>query len=508
MRTKFLFLLLLSLIFFSCDNDDKERFSIELDETSVTIDVRGGEERITLAASADWSISDVPEWLTVEPSDRDSFYSTTIVITAKENEDLERRNASVVFTCGDASQILEVEQLGTKDLAPFIEPSKNTLPVGDNLSINTIKLTTNTPWKIGILPAWISVSPTQGEKSAELTITVKENKDPDGRMFDLRFEGEKAGGMIRVSQIGLKDYIRTPSLPIFSFKSVQFTGELDKYDIHAFNLFVNPGIKNKIYLGNLIAYDAGLPSNQIPEFTGYTFNPITISTSAYMTGIDSKTYIPSWNEQNAYAQDIIAKKPSQSLNFVADNGTTEFYDYKRLYTLGMANLGVKLDEVVSGASYTTMQMPRKYGLIFSFKQTWFSLDMDFPEKLIQEELKDADKAMGVAYVNSVYYGRVGLLIVESDTYFSDVKIAINKAISGQSLSAAETTLVEQSDISYVYFDNNSQVQVKKGKMDAVNAYKEAATKTNTENTYPVGFNLSNLIDNGTATISFSFKVLK
>ena len=60
-------------------------------------------------------------------------------------------------------------------------------------------------------------------------------------------------------------------------------------------------------------------------------------------------------------------------------------------------------------------MTRKYGLIYSFKRTFFTLDIDIPKKLIKEELKDADKAKGASYVSSVGYGRVGLLIVESDT---------------------------------------------------------------------------------------------
>ncbi len=37
------------------------------------------------------------------------------------------------------------------------------------------------------------------------------------------------------------------------------------------------------------------------------------------------------------------------------------------------------------------EMPRKYGLIYSFKQILFTLDMDRPEKLIKEELKEVDK---------------------------------------------------------------------------------------------------------------------
>ncbi|MFT4222718.1 BACON domain-containing protein [Dysgonomonas sp.] len=499
------FLFLFSLIFISCDNDDKEKFSLELDKNSVAIDTKGGQESVKLMASGEWSVSDVPEWVSVSLSSGN--YDAEVMIVVAENVESERRKATLIFICGDATKSLEIEQLGVNDMDPFIELSKSTLSMSIGGDEQKIKLTTNRPWKIENIPTWLTVNPMSGDRSAEITVSVAENKEPIGRGASLTFIGATKSGILNVSQFGLKDVIWTPSLPIFSLKYVSFTGELDSYDINVFTLFVNPDIKNKVYLGSLLSYNAGSVTN-IPEFTGYTFNPITISTSAIANGIRSKTYVPSLSEQNAYAQEIINKKPAQNLSFVSDNGTIEFYTYRRLFTLGIANMGVKLDEVVSGSSYETERMTKKYGLIFSFKQTCFSLDMDIPGELIKEELKEADKNKGVAYVSTVYYGRLGLLIVESDTYFGNVKSAINKVISGQSLSAEESRLIDVSDISYVYFNNDNQVQIKKGHMDAVNAYRDALAKNDFSNVYPVGFNLSSLIDHSIATISYSFKVPK
>ncbi|MFV0537658.1 MAG: BACON domain-containing protein [Dysgonomonas sp.] len=500
-----LFLLLFSLILISCDNDDKAKFSIELDKNSVAIDTKGGQEFVRILASGEWAITDVPEWISVSFSSGD--YDAEISIVATENVELERRKATLVFACGDVIKTLEVEQSGVGDMDPFIEFSKSSLSMSTSGEEQKIKLTTNRPWKIKDVPAWLTVYPMSGDKSAEITISVVENKEPIGRGASLTFSGETKSEILNVSQFGLKDVIWGPSLPISSLKSVSFTGALDNYDIDVLNLFINQDIKSKIYLGNLLSYNAGSVTN-IPEFTGYTFNPITISTSAITSNIMSKTYVPSLTEQNAYAQEIINKKPSQGLSFVSDNGTIEFYTYSRLYAIGIANMGIKLDEVVSGFSYLAAEMTKKYGLIFSFKQTCFSLDMDIPSELTKEELKEADKNKGVAYVSSVYYGRVGLLIVESDTYFGDVKSAINKVMSGQSLSVEEKRLIDTSDISYVYFNNDSQPQIKKGHMDAVNAYKDALVKNDFSNVYPIEFNLSSLTDHSMATISYSFKVPK
>lgn len=65
-------------------------------------------------------------------------------------------------------------------------------------------------------------------------------------------------------------------------------------------MFINPAIRDKIYLGNLISPNA--QSNvDIPEFTGYTFNPITVSTSAIVDEV-AKTYLPSPKEQDLFAR--------------------------------------------------------------------------------------------------------------------------------------------------------------------------------------------------------------
>lgn len=90
------------------------------------------------------------------------------------------------------------------------------------------------------------------------------------------------------------------------------------------------------------------------------------------------------------------------------------------------------------------RLARKYGLIYSFKRTFFSLDINIPEKLIQEELKEADLEKGVSYVSSITYGRVGLLIVESDTDSREVKAAVNRLIENKSLSQEESELLSGS----------------------------------------------------------------
>ncbi len=504
MKKTYLYILasLFMLTTFSCDKDEENKFSLELDKSSITIDPKGGEELIKLTANGEWKISGIPEWLSVSPSLGN--YTTDIIVVATENKDVTSREASIVFSRESVSKTLIVKQLGSD---PFLDLSKSEITIDLAGGEQKIELTTNMVWTVTDVADWVTIDPISGNKSAQITIRVGRNDRSEGRQTSFVF-ANKDGSIkkrLNVHQYGRKDYISSPYLPIFRFKQVSFTGELIHYDIVANSLFINPSIKKKIYLGNLLSHNAQFNTN-IPEFKGYTFNPITISTSAAVSGEIVKTYIPSWAGQNDFAKQIIAKKPSQNASFIVDNGTVEFYTYKQLHTIGVAYLGEKLDELVSDFSYIEKEMNSDYGFIFSFKQTLFTLDMDIPDKLIKEEMKDADKAKGVSYVSSVSYGKIGLLIVES--YSSKIRSALNKELADKPLSQEETNLIELASVSYVFYDNDNRLRAYIGGLDAVKEYKKAMSDKELTNIYPVEFQLADYTDNSLSDISFSFDVPK
>lgn len=491
-----------SFAFFSCE-DNNEKDSIELDSNSTTIAINPEIEVVKLSSNGEWRITDIPEWLTIHPTFGN--LSSEITILATENKELERRSASLVFTRGKTSKTLYLSQLGLSDLDPFIKLDEENITVNVEGGIKTIKLTTNTSCKITNIPYWMTMGDVSGNKSGEITVNVQENEEFDSRQvyLEITSEDEKIKKKLSILQYAQKDYIRLPYLPIFPTLSIKSSGGIN-YEIKTNRLFINPSIKNKIYLGNLISHNAG-EITAIPEFTGYTFNPITISTSAPIREV-VQVSIPSLKEQNDFAKRIIANKPKQIESLVADNGTVEFFTHKQLHAIGIATMGVKLDEVVSGASFKEYEMSKKQGLIFSFKQTLFSLAMDIPDKLIEEDLKNTDKSKGVSYVSWISYGKIGLLIVESDNNSRLIKAPINKVLGNESLTTAETQLIESADIYHVYYNNNNEVQVKRGTLDAINSYKNALT--NTDYIYPIEFSLSDFVDNSVNPITFSFDLSK
>lgn len=495
-------ILLTTSLLMSCDDKEEKRFFIELDQTSLTIDLAGNSQIITLRASGEWQVTNVPEWLELVPVKEGAL--TEVIVKATENTGFEKREAKLLFSCGEASDILEVEQLGIADTDAFLRLNNYSLYLSVDGQEEKVQLTTNRHWEVKDVPDWLYVSPRSGTYSAEITVRVQENREPKGRGHILLFTCEGKEVELVVTQPGLGDVVWGVILPITSFNRIRYTqGGL--HEVWTNTLFINHNSRDKVYMGNLLSHNAGSHLN-IPEFTGYTFNPITISTSAPVS-LQPKTYIPSKTEQDAYAWQVAGLLPPKTNSFKESSGSVEFYDYRQLHTLGIMSLGMELDKVVSGAPFAEKEMQRKYGLIYSFKQTYFTLDMDVPGALIKEELSTADKAKGVSYVSSVTYGKVGVLVIESDADSRYVKPVIDKLIADESLSPQEVALLETVDATYVYYDNDKTVQVKKGGVDAIDVYKASQLMQATDNNmYPLEFRMSDFADHSASMIEFSFTV--
>lgn len=495
-------------LFSGCD-DETGKNLLKLDKDTITLNHKDATEKITVTSGAAWQLSGKPDWISITPAASDQV-SEEITLVADENDTFEQRTATLIFTNGHISRKLTVTQLSLQEADAFIKFSESEIKASLTHDFK-VELITNRPWKIGQIPAWINVSPRSGEKSATLSITFNENYHPDGRDAELLFTAEKAQNTLMVSQIGLKDIHSSPYIPIFRFSEMKSNFNVNSNAINSCSvknnyMFVNPAIKDKAFLGNLLNHNVG-EGTDIPQFTGYTFKPITITSTIMIDGDIVKTYTPSLAEQNNFAQYIASHEPQQMEAFLADNGTTQFYTYRMLHAYGLVNFGVKLDELVTGHSYADHEMQGTYGLIFSFRHTLFSFIMDFPfGGVINEKLKDADKNKDVSYVSSMSYGKIGLLVVETAIDSRKVRAAINKYIGEQTLDAIETSLIGSSAITYVYFDINNQVKTVKGGINAVEAYRKAATTVDYENIYPLTFQLANFTTHAQNEISYSVKI--
>lgn len=490
--SKLLFLLSLLFLISSCSNDDDDASVFELNKKLILIGVNGGNETVQITSNQSWQINVLPNWMRV--SDIVGENSAQITLLIEPNMELENRKDSILFVSDKIYKYLVVEQLGEMNAGPYIALDPKSISVSTDKSIQYLKVTANEPWKINSdLPDWLKISPMSGEKSAELTVYIDENKEPNSRGVNISFASIEhpatANTLLTVSQWGPVDIIRTPNLPIFKYVSItsKGTSKGNEYDVQTYSLFVNKEIRSNIYLGNLISRSSG--SNIVmPAITGFTFQPIAFTYKGSNGDIKQASMLPSISAQNEFIEEV--DKTGNTPNVFIKGYSNEFYSYRDLYAIGMFNLGIKLDELVTGASYKAKTMTRKFGVIYSFKNTLFTLTMDKPATIpMYGDLKDEDKSKQVSNVSTMAYGRIGLLVVETDTYYKDLVAAIDKILEDKILSAAEQGLIEQSQISYVYFDNDSNPLVKKGKRDVIDIYKNAMNSGQNDNYYPIDFRI-------------------
>ena len=100
-------------VFASCEqNENLGAASISLSTDEVTFDADGGDQAITLKATRDWSVGEVPEWVAVSPEDGlASGDPQTVTVTVLKNDGYDR-SADIKFAAGPKSKYLTVYQAG------------------------------------------------------------------------------------------------------------------------------------------------------------------------------------------------------------------------------------------------------------------------------------------------------------------------------------------------------------------------------------------------------------
>lgn len=369
-----------------------------------------------------------------------------------------------------------------------------------------VKLTTNGIWETGNIPDWISLDNPRGNASTEIIITAKENKSSTPREAQIIFSQKDESSTLDVLQA--PKALAWSSLSFSRFDNVDFVlgknGVERIYNFTTSQLFINPdvntGMSEKIFLGNLI--DQNLEINtDVSEYKGYTFNPITVSASI---GTEkAHTFIPAKSEQDAYANQILAKKPSQSEAFISDGKGVLFNSYRELNLIGVGNMGVNLDEVISKKSYEEQEMTKKNGLIYSFSHTLFTLNMDLQEHIVKEPIRKEDfPDNSISYISSVSYGRIGLLIVESDHDVTKVRTVIDKVLQpNANITQEDTEVLEELVAYHLYYNESQKLVMTEGKVDVVEAYKTQIAD-DIYTVFPFKFEISDYFERGVTSMNF------
>lgn len=103
------------LVLSSCEEKEEQlgAASISLNPAEVSLTSEAGAtSTVNLTATRQWTVNNIPSWLTVTPSAGEGSNKTqTVTLTAKSNPDIDR-DANVTFTIGFSEAVLKVHQAG------------------------------------------------------------------------------------------------------------------------------------------------------------------------------------------------------------------------------------------------------------------------------------------------------------------------------------------------------------------------------------------------------------
>lgn len=362
-----------------------------------------------------------------------------------------------------------------------------------------VQLVCDGEWTISEIPEWVSVGSYSGNGSKVLTIMATDNESLEAREATLNIVSRGLYTSLKIVQ----DRANKLSLLDTYFTLFQSSNVKPKdngayqfvFDAHS--MFINPAIRNKIFLGNLL--NANAQSNDaIIDYRGYTYLPITVSTN--LPDIFSFSFTPSKENYDSMVQTILKKAGlNTQLSMAAVSGDL-YTSHRQLYLSGMAEMGIRLDSLVSGKSYREKEMTKKTGLLYSYVLSLCTFDMDIPEKLLQEDLQIQDFSHAkLSYISSVSYGRAALLLVESDADADQLRGLVKKIGNKTLLSSEETMIVASMNAYYCYFDATGQLLKREGKQDVIQAYFDEASK---QAVIPLRFSVSDYFTHGSSSIEF------
>ncbi len=363
-----------------------------------------------------------------------------------------------------------------------------------------IQISSNCQWYISNVPQWCVVNINSGEFNTALQLKIASNNTNSKRESFIKIASNEVTKYLLIEQDRLfqNENLKWFTFSVNTFTAVNYIIVDDEakriYTIKGTKNFIASSAKSKIYLGNII--------NKISEnllsfidYPEYTYNPVTIGSF-----VDGKAYIktvnkPSLSELDILANEIIQNKQNQILNFNFDDTPISYNSHKQLYLLGEGNLGVDLGRVISGYSYNDKEMVRQTGLVYSYCNTLFNITMDIPDKLVDEVITDHN----LAYISNLNYGRIGFLIVESDSDYNLLIRTVKKVMKEKELNKEESLIIEQSSIYYLSLNSNGDIIKKEGKVEIIRDY---IASINESDIVPLSFSISNCMDNHIEEIEY------
>ena len=144
----------------------------------------GGEFVVELSTNVDWTVS-APEWIVCTPNEGSGDASITLRVNPVDGDFSGDREAEVLF--GDLNISDKIHVVQTVDPVLGIEITPNNLNYVCTGETKTVSVTTEDSWTASANEDWVTLSQTEGQGDAEISVTVDENPIYIDRAATVRF---------------------------------------------------------------------------------------------------------------------------------------------------------------------------------------------------------------------------------------------------------------------------------------------------------------------------------
>lgn len=149
---------------------------IDIDKTNITFDASGGEKNFSISSNTLWEITGTPTWLNIHPSKGEN--NSAVSIKASDNPNTSQRTAAIRISQQGLS--LEKNIIVTQE-GKFFNVLQKSLEFEDVDNPKYVRVETNGQWKVSTQESWLTVSPSSGNGTADVLVSVLENETTTDR---------------------------------------------------------------------------------------------------------------------------------------------------------------------------------------------------------------------------------------------------------------------------------------------------------------------------------------
>lgn len=386
----------------------------------------------------------------------------------------------------------------------YISLLENNIVINSAGGKKQILISANCEWTILDTPNWCVAKKIIEENKEYLYIDILPNDTKNSRNTILYLRFENIYKSVSIHQNGENTEASLPwyTFPMNTFTDVQIENNntTQFYQITSEALFVNPKMKQQVFLGNLINTQIGDMMHLTDYYNKYTYNTISVTSN---DGKIQKLLTPSFNEFNDFVEEIIAITPEQNLKLNISS-PIQYTSYKHLHLLGQGNIGFNLDEMVGGRPYYECEMKHRTGILYTFAQDCFSVIMDYPQLLINESIEEPELS-SIAYINSITFGKTALLFIEGDFDFATISNVVTKIMKSKELNTYDIHIKDNLAIWLLSFDKNGE-HFENGDFTLIHKYIKDQTTFNSRQIIPLYFSVNKFKDHSLGTLNIGLQL--